>query len=128
MPLNKEIKPYFFQEDRAPCHTRKVAKTWKEMQGIKSLIWVAQNPDMNPKEFVWEQLDRKLWEHATKISSVAALKEALLKQWQNIDKAIVDNLIKSMKNWMQASKISNGGPSPYYFLILFIYVELVLRN
>ncbi len=91
----------------------KVVKAWKESQGIKSLRWVTQNPDMNPIEHVWEHLHRKLRERATKIMSVAILKETLLKEWQNMDQTIVDNLIKSMKNRIHTLERVNGGPILY---------------
>ena len=104
---------YLFQEDGAPCHKSKIAKACKELQGIKSLLWVAQSPDMNPIEHIWEHLDWKLQEGATKIMSVETLQETLLKKGQNTDQITVNNLIKSMKNQIKALKLANGGSIPY---------------
>ncbi|GBB86285.1 hypothetical protein RclHR1_12700003 [Rhizophagus clarus] len=39
---------YFFQEDNAPIHTARIVKSWKEDNGVNSIPWPAQSPDMNP--------------------------------------------------------------------------------
>ena len=63
-----------FQEDGAPCHTCRISKAWKNEHGIKTLEWVAQSPDLNPIEHVWEHLDRKIRARKVKAKSVADLK------------------------------------------------------
>ncbi|XP_051569343.1 uncharacterized protein LOC127449812 [Myxocyprinus asiaticus] len=42
---------WFFQQDKAPCHTARSIKVWMEDHRIKILSWPAQSPDLNP--FIW---------------------------------------------------------------------------
>ena len=47
----KKIKKKFlFQENNAPVHTARVARSFLESLNIKLLSWPAQNPDINPIE------------------------------------------------------------------------------
>jgi hypothetical protein len=40
-------RPWIFQEDNAPCHVSLRANQWKEENGICTLLWPPQSPDLN---------------------------------------------------------------------------------
>ena len=41
------------QEDNAPIHTCKLAKEWRELCKMETLMWPPNLPDLNPIEHVW---------------------------------------------------------------------------
>ncbi len=44
---------FFFQQDLAPAHTVKGAKSWFNDHGVTVLDWPANLPDLNPIENIW---------------------------------------------------------------------------
>ncbi len=41
---------FIFQQDLAPAHTAKSAKSWLNDHGVGVLDWPANSPDLNPIE------------------------------------------------------------------------------
>jgi len=102
-----------FQEDGAPCHTSRVSQRWKNDHGIKCLEWVAQSPDLNPIEHVWEHLDRKIRARKTLAKSVTDLKQILMDEWEKLDLPTIRKLIESMPERVKTVLTTKGGPTKY---------------
>ena len=55
-----EEGPFLFQHDIAPMHKARTIQKWFVKIGGKELDWPAQNPDLNPLEHLWDELERQL--------------------------------------------------------------------
>ena len=104
---------YVFQEDNAPIHTARLAKNWKEENGIVCIPWPAQSPDLNPIEHLWDVLERKVRAHKPLPKNKEELWQILQEEWLNIDDHIYQNLVDSMPRRITAVINSNGNPTKY---------------
>jgi len=102
---------FIFQHDKDPKHTAKVVTEWLAENNIHVIEWVAQSPDMNPIEHLWEHLKRKIGNR--KFSSASNLKAALQSEWVAIPPEVCQKLVNSMRNRCQECVKSKGGCTRY---------------
>jgi len=102
---------FIFQQDNDPKHTAKIVSKWLAENNIDVLDWVAQSPDMNPIEHLWEHLERKV--RKLKCTSICDLKAALQSEWMAIPPEVCHKLVESMSNRCLECVKSNGGPTRY---------------
>ncbi|PAV21601.1 Tc1-like transporase [Pyrrhoderma noxium] len=100
-------------EDGAPIHTCGTAKNFRSTHLIDVFEHPAQSPDMNPIEHLWYLLKRALSKRLQKPKNLEELKGALLEEWEKIDISIINSLINSMPNRIQALKEAKGGSTKY---------------
>ncbi|GFS68898.1 hypothetical protein TNCV_4569491 [Trichonephila clavipes] len=60
--------------------------------------WTACSPDLNPIEYVWDILGRRIAARPRPHATVRDLEIALLEEWNSIPQSLIDNLIASMAN------------------------------
>ena len=77
------------------------------------LEWPSQSPDLNPIEYCWGLLDRKLEEKKARPSSESAMMVCLRAGWAAITKKELCLLIDSMPRRVQAVIDAKGGPTKY---------------
>ena len=49
---------FIFQQDCAVCHAAKATTEAMQKMNIRVLPWVAQGPDLNPIELLWDNLNK----------------------------------------------------------------------
>ena len=105
--------PFLFQHDCAPVHKARTIKTWFDEFGVEELDWPAQNPDLNPIEHLWDELERRLRARPSRPTSVPDLINALQNEWAPIPTETLQNLVESLPRRVEAVIAAKGGPTPY---------------
>ena len=80
-----------FQQDGAPCHTAKATTAAMQKINICVLPWVAQSPDLNPIEHLWDHLGRVIDE--MRPTSLVDLKDKLFSAWKSITPEVTEKLV-----------------------------------
>jgi transposase len=109
----KTKKKFFFQEDNAPVHTAKIARSFLVSSNIELLPWPAQSPDLSPIENIWSFLENKIRQRDPQPSSVVQLEEYIREEWDAVPVNYYRDLIKSMPRRIQAVIAANGGQTKY---------------
>ncbi len=102
-----------FQQDNARAHTAHATLDWLDGKGITVLDWPANSPDLNPTENVFGALARRVYAGNSQFGTVAALKEAIVEAWADIDFDELEPYIDSMPDRMEAVIASQGKPTRF---------------
>ncbi|KAK6047940.1 hypothetical protein COOONC_14557 [Cooperia oncophora] len=88
-------RPWTFQQDSAPAHKAKVVQAWCKSElpdFISAEEWPASSPDLNPLDYnLWSYLESKAC--ATPHPNLDSLKAALIREWDEIDDALLRPVI-----------------------------------
>jgi hypothetical protein len=49
-----------YQHDSVPCHKSRSVREWYVYNNVPEIDWPAQNPDLNPIEHLWDELECRL--------------------------------------------------------------------
>ena len=104
---------YTFQEDNAPIHTAYIAKDWRKDNHIESMPWLAQSPDLNPIENLWNELEQKVRKYKPLPKNQDNLWQILQEEWSKLDIDICKNLVDSMPRRIAAVINNKGNPTKY---------------
>ena len=110
-----------WMQDNAPIHTSAYSSKGFDLYGIKTLIWPAQSPDLNPIENLWAYLKHKLHQSSPHLYLLSggpervkeAIYQALLGAWDSIEEDYLDKLLESMPRRMEAVIQAKGGQTKY---------------
>ena len=80
-----------YQQDLASWPKSKMIKVKMK---LKVLDWPAKSPDLNPIEFVWSILDKKLM--ITPVYNKATRRKRLEEEWKSLGINLCCNLVDSM--------------------------------
>ncbi len=103
----------WFQEDNARPHKSKVAMAFQIENGICTLSWPAQSPDLNPIENLWSEVKKNIRTYKKPLSNLVKLDQYVKKAWKEIPKHTIKNLVDSMLQRIQAIIAANGGLTKY---------------
>ena len=81
--------------------------------GINVLPWPAWSPDVNPIENAWGWLTHQVYKDGKQYDTVAVLKTAILKAWEEIPGEYLHKLISSMKSRIFEVINRNGRKTHY---------------
>ena len=63
---------------------------------MEELDWPAQSPDLNPIEYLWDELERRLRTRPNRPTSVADLTNALVAEWKQVPAAMIQHQVESL--------------------------------
>jgi transposase len=104
-------RQWIFQQDSAPSHRAKSTQDWIRANFpnfIDSQQWPPYSPDLNPLDFsIWSILEAKAC--AKPHASVASLKRALKKAWNEISLETIAKTVDNFPKRLQTCITSGGG-------------------
>ena len=103
---------FLFQDDNAPCHRARKVMNWMEETKIQRLDWPAQSPDLNPIEYLWHILSKRVAEHNPRTKR--QLIEALIAAWHHlVQPQQLQRLVHSMPARCRLVIKHKGWPTRY---------------
>uniref|UniRef100_W6NE86 Transposase n=1 Tax=Haemonchus contortus TaxID=6289 RepID=W6NE86_HAECO len=104
-------RPWTFQQDSAPAHKAKVVQAWCKselLEFISTDEWPASSPDLNPLEYnLWSYLESKAC--ATPHPNLDFLKAAHIREWDEMDDALLRPVIDALPQRLRAVVRAKGG-------------------
>ncbi|XP_050672781.1 transposable element Tc1 transposase [Leptidea sinapis] len=115
--LNEYAGPYLanmrdgsmLMHDNARPHTAHIVQEYIQEVGISVMAWPSRSPDLNPIEHAWDELGRLVRNRRPPPTTLRALKQALVEEWENIPQHRLRNLVFSMPNLLAAVIRARGG-------------------
>ena len=108
------------QQDNAPIHTSRKTTRFMEQNGIQTISWPANSPDLNPIEHVWNLLKRLVWRkwisqkrNVNKSVSTEDLENLVRDAWVSMNPAHLRSLVESMPRRVEAVISAKGGHTKY---------------
>ena len=77
------------------------------------MSWPAQSPDLNPIEYLWDHLKRRLGEYENAPGGMQELWERVEAEWDKIGAGSCQKLIESMPRRVDAVIRAKGGYTKY---------------
>jgi transposase len=114
-----------FKDNNAAIHWSSKVGEEKQSQGIQSLPWVAQSPDLNPIEHLWDELERRIRGRGSNIKNIKDLKNLLIDEWNGIQLPVVRNLVESMLHRISAVIETKGLPTNINDSMSFKFIYLL---
>jgi len=98
------------QDDRARPHRARVITDYLQNVGVERMEWPAKSPDLNPIEYLWDQLGHVVHVGVTNTTTLADLPRLLVEEWN----AIPQQCVTSMRRRSQAVVAAYGSSTHYW--------------
>ena len=101
--------PLVFMQDNAAAHTAKSVKIYLEQQGIETMKWPAQSPDLNPIETGWAIMKQRLYSQETVPKNADELCARVYALWNEVSVSTLSGL--SLKHFNKLYEVihNKGG-------------------
>ena len=84
-------------DNNARPHRARIVSGYLRQESIDSIPWPAMSPDMNPIEYLWDDIGRKINDHVPACQNLQELCDALVQEWQSIPLRTLRHLVQSMR-------------------------------
>lgn len=114
IPFAPFIGPDFkLMHDNARPHSAECVRGYLQEVRVDALQWPARSPDLNPIEHVWDKLKRNIRGRINAPTTLAALKNAAIEEWEAIPQDYIQHLISGMRRRLQEVIKARGGNTKY---------------
>ena len=96
-----------FKQDNDPKHTSKTTTALLKKLRVKVMDWPNMSPDLNPIEYLWGILKRKV--EVCKVSNIRQLRDVVMEEWKSIPLATCEALVNSMPRRVKTVRDNDGG-------------------
>ena len=110
---NLDATKVIFQQDNASIYTTKMMQEWFSRQSFSLLMWPTQSPDLNPIEYLWAILKRRLNQYDSPPIGMIELWERVVQVFSSITTHDCRRLVESMPKRMEAVVASKGKWTKY---------------
>ena len=104
---------YILQMDNNPKHTSKAANNYYSENKIKLLPWPSQSPDLNPIEYLWEEVARRM-KTSSKLSQ-KQFEEKMMSIWNEVPQNYLRKIVDSMSRRLNAVLKAHGDNTRYRY-------------
>ena len=104
--------PMVFMQDNAPCHKSRTVLDFLADNGLQTLPWPAQSPDLNPIENLWAIIKARLKKNFG-IPTKNELIDQIFTIWNDIDSELCEKLSDSMIKRLEEVLEKKGNPINY---------------
>lgn len=102
---------WWFQQDNAPQHSSRAARTWFHNHGVNCIDFPPLSPDLNPIENLWADLKRRV-EHR-RARTIEELERHLGEEWEATDPTLLASLAHSMPARLAVVRANSGHHAGY---------------
>ncbi|GFV01484.1 transposable element Tcb1 transposase [Trichonephila clavipes] len=104
---------FLFMDDNARTHRANIVGECLQSEDITRMDWPTYSLDLNPIEYVWDMLGRRIAALQPPSTCLPELRRALLDEWCNIPQDQNGNLILSMSRRCKSCIVSSRRHTPY---------------
>ncbi len=85
----------YFQQDNAPCHKAQIISDWflEHDNEFTLLKWPPQSPDLNPREHLWDVVEREIHIMDVQPTNLQQLRDAIISIWTKISEEWFNTLL-----------------------------------
>ena len=102
-----------FQQDNVWAHVARLSIAFLQQNNVDVLRWPTYCPDLSPIEHLWDILDSRVRRLPQPPTTLQALREALIQEWNAIPQVQIDRLILSLTRRVCVGLNANGGHTRY---------------
>ncbi|GFV32916.1 transposable element Tcb2 transposase [Trichonephila clavipes] len=104
---------FILMDNNCRPHRANLVEDFLFESGIVRIEWPACSPDMNPIEYVWDALGRRVAVRQPPPQSLQELERALLEEWDRIPQLVINSLIDCMPQRGSTLLAVRGNHTPY---------------
>ncbi len=105
----------YFKQDNAPCHKTQIISDWflEHDNEFTLLKWPPQSSNLNPKELLWDVVEREIRIMDVQPTNLQQLRDAIMSIWTKISEECFQHLVESMLRSIKAVLKLKRGPTRY---------------